>query len=235
MRTINTFNKALAVVGAAALAWSLAACGSNSSETATSATSAAESDGTMSEEITEETAPALPEAVPAGYVEVTAPNSGLSFAVPETWESSPMDLSDPEFEAILQDFADKTGFTVEQLKAQSESLELVVSATEPDATGFAENLNVNRNSYPATSTPTEAEVEGMISQFATFQSYEVLPTAMGDAAVGYYEVSSAGVTARGGILFVPTGDGEMYLVTVSTSTTERTKELVDVIAATVHF
>ena len=72
----------------------------------------------------------LPKATPAGYQEVTAPTVGITFAVPEGWQSTPLDATSDVYYK-----APDTG-------------------TDP----YFGNANVSKTTVPATKPPTEDEL-----------------------------------------------------------------------------
>ena len=98
----------------------------------------------------------LPKATPAGYQEVTAPTVGITFAVPEGWQATPLDATSDVYYKAPDD-----GFTP-----------------------YLGNANVSKTTIPATKPLTEAELSPALTSIpgATSTGYSTEQTANGEAA-----------------------------------------------------
>ena len=152
----------------------------------------------------------LPKATPAGYQEITAPTVGISFAVPEGWQATPLDgTSDIYYKAP------DTG-------------------TDP----YLGNVNVSKTPVPTTSTLTESQLSAALTQLpgGTSTGYSTEQTANGEAAVLNYTASIQGQTVIGALIAVPTKEkGECAIIFVNAgSSGQSIDELKTTILETVH-
>ena len=110
----------------------------------------------------------LPKATPAGYQEVTAPTVGITFAVPEGWQATPLDAASDVYYKAPDD-----GFTP-----------------------YLGNANVSKTTIPATKPLTEAELSPALTSIpgATSTGYSTEQTANGEAAVLNYTANIGGQT-----------------------------------------
>ena len=152
----------------------------------------------------------LPKATPAGYQEITAPTVGISFAVPEGWQATPLDgTSDIYYKAP------DTG-------------------TEP----YLGNANVSKTVIPATAPPTEAELSAALSSIpgGTPTGYSTEQTANGEAAVLNYTANIGGQTVNGSLIATPTKEkGKYAIIAVNAgSSGQSIDELRTTILETIH-
>ncbi|AYD90503.1 hypothetical protein D4740_03720 [Actinomyces sp. 2119] len=231
-------------VGAVSTALALAGCAGNSSDEETTAadeetTAAQTEESTGTEETAEGSEDSAasadstedaesPEAViPEGYQEVEAPTAGISLAVPEGWEDAKA-YSDEQLQAI----AEAQGSDLDTYQQMLAELDLAYRAAEPDENGFVENVNVESGVYSNTETPTEEEVTSFLAQQgAELAQYGTVETPNGEAATGAYSIPDN--PAQGEVLIAPTSDGGYAVITVTTSSAERTEELVQDIAGSI--
>ena len=110
----------------------------------------------------------LPKATPAGYQEVTAPTVGITFAVPEDWQNTPLDATS----------------------------DIYYKAPDDGFTPYLGNANVSKTVVPATSTPTEAQMSPALTSIpgGTSTGYSTEQTANGEAAVLNYTANIGGQT-----------------------------------------
>ena len=110
----------------------------------------------------------LPKATPAGYQEITAPTVGITFAVPEGWQATPLDATSDVYYKAPDD-----GFTP-----------------------YLGNANVSKTTIPATKPLTEAELSPALTSIpgATSTGYSTEQTANGEAAVLNYTANIGGQT-----------------------------------------
>lgn len=152
----------------------------------------------------------LPKATPAGYQEITAPTVGISFAVPEGWQATPLDgTSDIYYKAP------DTG-------------------TEP----YLGNANVSKTVVPATAPPTEDELSPALTSIpgGTSTGYSTEQTANGEAAVLNYTANIGGQTVNGSLIATPTKEkGKYAIIAVNAgSSGQSIDELRTTVLETIH-
>lgn len=219
----------------------LAGCGSSDSKDSSAASSSATTSASVvaveSSSAAASEAATVEAVIPAGYKQVAAPKNKITFAVPEGWmeiDSAAVANADAVQE-IIDQAAAGTNFTADQLKAQMAQLDLMASSTAPNADGFTENVNVNATPVPATSLPTQSDMEAMVaSTNGTAGEYKQVDTPLGKGAKQAYKLDVAGVPVQGVFLIVPSGTGIGYsVITVSSSDAASSSALADTIAASV--
>ncbi|TFH53299.1 hypothetical protein E4J66_04115 [Actinomyces viscosus] len=205
---------------------------SSSSAASDSSANSTESDKDSSATASSTTSSNLPKETPSGYQEVTAPTVGVSFAVPDSWQSLG-DLDPAQKQAAAQTM----GIDVNTLEQQMASLDIFYRATEPDENGFSNNSNVAKTLVPMQQAPTESDMETIISRTpgATKTSYSTKETANGEAAVASYTITMSGKQANGAYILAPTKtEGQYAVITVSAGSAEKVEELATVITDTLH-
>jgi len=152
----------------------------------------------------------LPKAIPAGYQEVTAPTVGITFAVPEDWQNTPLDATS----------------------------DIYYKAPDDGFTPYLGNANVSKTVVPATSTPTEAQMSPALTSIpgGTSTGYSTEQTANGEAAVLNYTASIGGQTVNGALIAAPTKDkGKYAIVSVNAGSSGQTiDELKTTVIETIH-
>ena len=152
----------------------------------------------------------LPKATPAGYQEVTAPTVGITFAVPEDWQNTPLDATS----------------------------DIYYKAPDDGFTPYLGNANVSKTTIPATKPLTEAELSPALTSTpgATSTGYSTEQTANGEAAVLNYTASIGGQTVNGALIAAPTKDkGKYAIVSVNAgSSGQSIDELKTTILETIH-
>ena len=152
----------------------------------------------------------LPKATPAGYQEVTAPTAGVSFAVPEGWQATPLDATSDVYYKAPDD-----GFTP-----------------------YLGNANVSKTTIPATKPLTEAELSPALTSIpgATSTGYSTEQTANGEAAVLNYTANIGGQTINGALIATPTKEkGKYAIISVNAgSSGQSIDELKTTILETIH-
>ena len=149
----------------------------------------------------------LPKATPAGYQEVTAPTVGITFAVPEDWQNTPLDATS----------------------------DIYYKAPDDGFTPYLGNANVSKTVVPATSTPTEAQMSPALTSIpgGTSTGYSTEQTANGEAAVLNYTASIGGQTVNGALIAAPTKDKGKYAI-ISGSSGQTIDELKTTVIETIH-
>ena len=152
----------------------------------------------------------LPKATPAGYQEITAPTAGVSFAVPEGWQATPLDATSDVYYKAPDD-----GFTP-----------------------YLGNANVSKTTIPATKPLTEAELSPALTSIpgATSTGYSTEQTANGEAAVLNYTANIGGQTINGALIATPTKEkGKYAIIAVNAgSSGQSIDELKTSILETIH-
>ena len=152
----------------------------------------------------------LPKATPAGYQEVTAPTVGITFAVPEGWQATPLDATSDVYYKAPDD-----GFTP-----------------------YLGNANVSKTTIPATKPLTEAELSPALTSTpgATSTGYSTEQTANGEAAVLNYTANIGGQTVNGALIATPTKEkGKYAIISVNAgSSGQSIEELKTTILETIH-
>ena len=152
----------------------------------------------------------LPKATPAGYQEVTAPTVGITFAVPEDWQNTPLDATS----------------------------DIYYKAPDDGFTPYLGNANVSKTVVPATSTLTEAQMSPALTSIpgGTSTGYSTEQTANGEAAVLNYTASIGGQTVNGALIAAPTKDkGKYAIISVNAGSSGQTiDELKTTVIETIH-
>ena len=152
----------------------------------------------------------LPKATPAGYQEVTAPTVGITFAVPEGWQATPLDATSDVYYKAPDD-----GFTP-----------------------YLGNANVSKTTIPATKPLTEAELSPALTSIpgATSTGYSTEQTANGEAAVLNYTANIGGQTINGALIATPTKEkGKYAIISVNAgSSGQSIDELRTTVLETIH-
>ena len=152
----------------------------------------------------------LPKATPAGYQEITAPTVGISFAVPEGWQATPLDGTS----------------------------DIYYKAPDDGFTPYLGNANVSKTTIPATKPLTEAELSPALTSTpgATSTGYSTEQTANGEAAVLNYTANIGGQTINGALIATPTKEkGKYAIISVNAgSSGQSIDELKTTILETIH-
>ena len=152
----------------------------------------------------------FPKATPAGYQEITAPTVGITFAVPEGWQSTPLDATS----------------------------DIYYRAPDDGATPYLGNANVSKTVVPADTVPTEAELSPALTSIpgGTSTGYSTEQTANGEAAVLNYTANIGGQTINGALIATPTKEkGKYAIISVNAgSSGQSIDELKTAILETIH-
>ena len=152
----------------------------------------------------------LPKATPAGYQEITAPTVGVTFAVPEGWQATPLD----------------------------ETSDIYYKAPDTGAEPYLGNANVSKTVVPATAPPTEDELSPALTSIpgGTSTGYSTEQTANGEAAVLNYTANIGGQTVNGAVIAAPTKEkGKYAIIAVNAgSSGQSIDELRTTVLETIH-
>lgn len=224
---------------AAASALALSACGGDdssnggsSSSTSTSSSDSASSSASEPSESASAPSSETPEGSDAAAEgTVTAQKSGLSFEVPDGWETiDPSALAQNSDEApkALKDMAKSSGMSLDEfLQGMSQSID--VMALGESKNGFAQNVNVIANPSALTAADLKASLK---QQKATVSTTEEVDTPEGKATVATYTLKVGSQTVEGQMAAVPSDSGA-GVITVSTIDKDETAEIMDSILKSV--
>lgn len=205
---------------------------SSESSSASSDSSASAQAGSSSSSATSNT---QAEAAPAGYVEVTAPTNKMSFAVPDSWAYASLDAekAGDAGNEMMQKLADAQGISLDEVKTQLESTDLVVASTD-ESSGVRENVNVIKQTVQSSTVPAKSDVEDMLSPLsATLDSYKVVDTSLGQAVRAAYTMPVGDSKVHGEYIITPNGaDGAYSFITVTTGDAQTSAGYADVIQKT---
>lgn len=164
-------------------------------------------------------------ALPAGTKLVTAPDAGMSFAVPSGWQKVEASLLDnPRSKKNIEPLAKKSGLTPEQMVKQFETQADIVVIDLSGTSNFADNANVTKAAIPV--KPTKGQLDSSFDQIGGKPvSCKEIETPLGQAVQYEYSLPVAETTVRGVALYVPDGKGSYRNITVSSGTAERAQKL----------
>ena len=164
-------------------------------------------------------------ALPAGTKLVTAPDAGMSFAVPSGWQKVEASLLDnPRSKKNIEPLAKKSGLTPEQMVKQFETQADIVVIDLSGTSNFADNANVTKGAIPV--KPTKGQLDSSFDQIGGKPvSFKEIETPLGQGVQYEYSLPVAETTVRGVALYVPDGKGSYRNITVSSGTAERAQKL----------
>lgn len=201
---------------------------SSSESSATESTSPSESSSSSSSPTSSSSASSSDAgnaALPAGTKLVTAPDAGMSFAVPSGWQKVEASLLDnPRSKKNIEPLAKKSGLTPEQMVKQFETQADIVVIDLSGTSNFADNANVTKVAIPV--KPTKGQLDSSFDQIGGKPvSFKEIETPLGQAVQYEYSLPVAETTVRGVALYVPDGKGSYRNITVSSGTAERAQKL----------
>ena len=174
--------------------------------------------------------PAPPADPPAGYVSVSAPTAGITFAVPADWQvikASEIQTDD----AKLEDVANEAGVSADTLKTAMSTADIYI-LDQSGTQDFSNNINVLSRTYSSATVTEDAMTTGIKSIGATPGQFSTESTANGDARVLTYTWDLGGRTLQGAAMYVPNTEGKYASVTVTTLDAALTGQIADTIIAT---
>ena len=174
--------------------------------------------------------PAPPADPPDGYVSVSAPTAGITFAVPADWQV----ISASEIqtdEAKLEEVANEAGVSADTLKTAMSTADIYI-LDQSGTQEFSNNINVLSQTYSSATVTEDAMTTGIKSIGATPGQFSTESTANGDARVLTYTWDLGGQTLQGAAMYVPNTEGKYASVTVTTLDAALTGQIADTIIAT---
>lgn len=162
---------------------------------------------------------------------VTAPQSGISFAVPSDWQEISADVVASQ---DLASIAEELGLSEQELKAQMEAIDLMVIDTSLDS-DFADNINVSKQVFPKSvnydATVLTAAVQAL---GATAGEYSQADTARGKASSMTYTLPLSGEELHGAFIMVPDDKGSFAQITVTAGDAASTKDLMETVLSSLR-
>ena len=185
---------------------------------------------TPSTRSTSSATPAPPADPPAGYVSVSAPTAGITFAVPADWQVIKASEIQTD-EAKLEEVANEAGVSADTLKTAMSTADIYI-LDQSGTQDFSNNINVLSRTYSSATVTEDAMTTGIKSIGATPGQFSTESTANGDARVLTYTWDLGGQTLQGAAMYVPNTEGKYASVTVTTLDAALTGQIADTIIAT---
>ena len=174
--------------------------------------------------------PAPPADPPAGYVSVSAPTAGITFAVPADWQVIKASEIQTD-EAKLEEVANEAGVSADTLKTAMSTADIYI-LDQSGTQDFSNNINVLSRTYSSATVTEDAMTTGIKSIGATPGQFSTESTANGDAHVLTYTWEVSGQTLQGAAMYVPNAKGEYVSITITTLDAALTGQIADTIIAT---
>ena len=172
--------------------------------------------------------PAPPADPPAGYVSVSAPTAGITFAVPADW--SAYNTFD---DATNQEIANHLDTDASSIESSTRLMDLVTLAPARDSLGVMEGVFCMKLVLALDATTIESAVRksaadsgGNVDVFTSVES--------ANGTIYYGIISSSDNYALVGRVYLPNPNGSYATTYVYASSTERVQELISVIATTLR-
>lgn len=227
---MHTTRRARYFAALAATTLALSACGGNDDDNASDESPTTSSTSETQEETQEETETQTETEMEressetessdgsdaaSGEGTVTASKSGVTFDVPDGWESiNPSEILNGSGEVPqgVKDMAEAQGMEPDSYLQQiSQSVDVMVVGETKD--NFADNVNVLKMPSMPSASQSKSELEQI---GASVDGTEEVDTSLGAAQDTTYSLSAGTVTVHGRSLAVPTDDGAVS-ITVSSS------------------
>ena len=174
--------------------------------------------------------PAPPADPPAGYVSVSAPTAGITFAVPADWQVIKASEIQTD-EAKLEEVANEAGVSADTLKTAMSTADIYI-LDQSGTQDFSNNINVLSRTYSSATVTEDAMTTGIKSIGATPGQFSTESTANGDARILTYTWDLGGQTLQGAAMYVPNTEGKYASVTITTLDAALTGQIADTIIAT---
>ena len=174
--------------------------------------------------------PAPPADPPAGYVSVSAPTAGVTFAAPADW----LVVSASEVQADeskLEDLAAQLNMSADSLRTIMSPVDIYV-LDQSGTQDFSNNINVLSQTYSSATVTEDTITAGIKSIGATPEQFSTESTTNGEARILTYTWDMDGHTLKGAAMYIPVADGKYASVTVTTLDAALTGQIADTIIAT---
>ena len=168
--------------------------------------------------------------IPAGHQAVTAPTSGLTFAIPEDWE----DLNAlPEAQKAL--LARAQGVDPSTLTQRLSSTDAFYGRFSQSGGLSFNSVAVAKEAETSSTPPSQASLDEIITrQGGTPTGYSTKPSTYGQAAVDTSTAQVQGVQTAGAVIAVPTSSGTYVRIAVTAGSAEEVDTIVSTILTTAH-
>ncbi|MDO5064330.1 MAG: hypothetical protein Q4E00_04985 [Actinomyces bowdenii] len=188
-----------------------------------SASPSASASGGASAELAEPVTP------PEGYQTATAEKAGITFALPADW-SVYSTLDDAEIAEIAARLETDTSTVSSSTRLQ----DLLAIAGSRDSNGLLEHATCISVALPLGVVSEETMTNNVTEDGSTVEKYSTVDTANGTGSYLIYNDATYDGTVKTADLYLPNPAGSMVLLRVSSSSTERTQQLVDTVTATLR-
>ena len=168
--------------------------------------------------------------IPAGHQAVTAPTSGLTFAIPEDWE----DLNAlPEAQKAL--LARAQGVDPSTLTQRLSSTDAFYGRFSQSGGLSFNSVAVAKEAETSSTPPSQASLDEIITrQGGTPTGYSTKPSTYGQAPVDTSTAQVLGTQTAGAVIAVPTSSGTYVRIAVTAGSAEEVDTIVSTILTTAH-
>ena len=168
--------------------------------------------------------------VPAGHQAITAPTSGLTFAVPEDWQ----DINAlPEAQKAL--LARAQGQDPSVLSQRLSSTDAFYGRFSQSGGLSFNSVAVAKEAETSSTPPSQASLDEIITrQGGTPTGYSTKPSTYGQAAVDTSTAQVQGTQTAGAVIAVPTSSGTYVRIAVTAGSAEEVDTIVSTILTTAH-
>ena len=168
--------------------------------------------------------------VPAGHQAITAPTSGLTFAVPEDWQ----DINAlPEAQKAL--LARAQGVDPSTLTQRLSSTDAFYGRFSQSGGLSFNSVAVAKEAETSSTPPSQASLDEIITrQGGTPTGYSTKPSTYGQAAVDTSTAQVQGTQTAGAVIAVPTSSGTYVRIAVTAGSAEEVDTIVSTILTTVR-
>ena len=168
--------------------------------------------------------------IPAGHQAVTAPTSGLTFAIPEDWE----DLNAlPEAQKAL--LARAQGVDPSTLTQRLSSTDAFYGRFSQSGGLSFSSAAVAKEAEASSTPPSQESLDEVITrQGGTPTGYSTKQSTYGQAAVDTSTAQVQGVQTAGAVIAVPTSSGTYVRIAVTAGSAEEVNTIVSTILTTAH-
>lgn len=168
--------------------------------------------------------------IPAGHQAITAPTSGLTFAIPEDWE----DLNAlPEAQKAL--LARAQGVDPSTLTQRLSSTDAFYGRFSQSGGLSFNSVAVAKEAETSSTPPSQASLDEIITrQGGTPTGYSTKPSTYGQAAVDTSTAQIQDTQTAGAVIAVPTSSGTYVRIAVTAGSAEEVDTIVSTILTTAH-
>ena len=168
--------------------------------------------------------------IPAGHQAVTAPTSGLTFAIPEDWE----DLNAlPDAQKAL--LARAQGVDPSTLAQRLSSTDAFYGRFSQSGGISFNSVAVAKEAEASSTPPSQESLDEIITrQGGTPTGYSTKQSTYGQAAIDTSTAQIQGTRTAGAVIAVPTSSGTYVRIAVTAGSAEEVNTIVSTILTTAH-